>query len=154
MVACYLYNSNTDGFTSNLNCAVTFAFGYIGRTQSATIMFVAKILALIFMAVTVYRSSPWKEPIYRNILLTVLLVLNFIVMFFLFFGTSSLAMLRVVPIANNKMGVCLAIMLVTAGINWVFNYLIERQNFHERASSNRVTNDNISEVFEITKTTV
>lgn len=60
LICCYEYNMNTDGFVANYNCAVTFARGYTGRTQSATVMLVCKILALIFIAFTVFRSSPWK----------------------------------------------------------------------------------------------
>ena len=63
-------------------------------------------------------------------------------------------MVGIVTVPTQKMGVCLAIMLATAGINWIFNYAVERQNFHEKSSNNnRIMNaEAVSEVFEITKT--
>lgn len=139
-VCCYLYNSSADGFIANYDCAVTFKRGYIGRTQSSSLMLICTLFILVFMAIIVYRSAPWKQRIYKNIPLSVLLLFNFVMLYFFFFSTESMSAFGIVPISNESMKVCLFIMVGTAFVNWLYNMAIERKRFHEENKCTEIDN--------------
>ena len=43
------------------------------------------------VAIVVYKSEPWKNPIYKNIVLMVMIVVNFIIMAVFYIGNSLIA---------------------------------------------------------------
>ena len=131
-VAVYQYLSNSSVFIPNPTPIVTFENGYNGETQSATLLFITNIPVFLFMGIFIFRSDPWKEPFYRNILLLILFILNFIQMFLLFFGTRYLTFLKAIEIPNKEAGICLAIALGIMGLDGLFNFIVERQAFHEK----------------------
>lgn len=151
-MASYQYLINSSGYVPNPVREVTFANGYNGNTQSATIMFICAIPTFIFLGLWIYRSDPWKEPFFKNKFLLILLILNFILMFFLFFGTQYLSFLDVVAIDNKVTLVCLLFMLGASAISGLFNYIIERQKFHENSTKNSKEMNNKSELLESIKT--
>ena len=131
-VGVYQFLSNSSVFIPNSRPYVDFENGYNGETQSATLLFVSIIPVFLFMGVFIYRSSPWKEPFYKNIALTILFVLNFIQMFLLFFGTKYLSFLGCIEIPVKEAGICLGIMLGTMVVDGLYNLVIEKMAFHER----------------------
>jgi len=97
-------------------------------------MFICVIPIFIFLALWIYRSRPWKEAVYQNKALFILLIVNFLLMFVLFFGTGWLGFLDVVQIDNGVTGVCLGFMLACAVLSGLFNYKVEREKFHENST--------------------
>jgi hypothetical protein len=124
LVVSYEYLIHSGTFIPNPYPDVTFASGYYGICQSATTMFICIIFIFIFMGLFIFRSSPWKEPLYQNKPLTVLLILNFVAVLFLFFGTKYLSFLNIVPLETRIAGVIFAIMVATMTLLWMFNVLI------------------------------
>jgi hypothetical protein len=46
---------------------------------------------LTTVAILVYKSDPWKNPIYRNIVLVIMFVVNFIIMTVFYVGNNVVA---------------------------------------------------------------
>lgn len=76
------------------------------------------------MAIFIYRSNPWKQPFYKNILLLILFIFNFIQTFFLFFGTRYLGFLKAVEIPIKEAGISLSIIMGVMVIDVIFNLIM------------------------------
>lgn len=50
----------------------------------------------------------------------------------MFFLTRQLSFLDLVEIGQREAAVCLVIMMVTMGLMWLYNYLIEKRAFHTK----------------------
>ena len=124
-VAVYQYYSNTSSFVANPNPVVTFANGYNGDCQSATVMFLTSIPIYLFLALFIYRSDPWKERFYQNKLFLILVIINIISTIFIFYATSKLSFLSVVQIPTKEVSICLAIVIGVGILMFIYNKMLE-----------------------------
>lgn len=92
-VGAYYYYYNTSDFVANPKPSATFSDGWNGLCKSTTVNFLIVILHSTLLPIMVYRGSPWKEPIYKNVALTVLIIINIVLIVPIFFQTASLSFL-------------------------------------------------------------
>ncbi len=97
-------------------------------------MFLLVGLPLTTTAILVYRSDPWKNPFYRNIVFAIMLALNIVIMTVFYagnnmitglFGTVSLPLIK-----------CLILFIISASsqiLAFLFNSFIVRQ-FHSEVN--------------------
>lgn len=109
---------------------MSFSKGYYGLTKSATIVFLASNIIYVFHGMLVYRSKPWKQPFYKNKLFTILIVVNIIAIFVMFFNSSQFSFLDVQPINRAEAGFVLLIMLFSVVVSTLYNYIMEELVLH------------------------
>jgi hypothetical protein len=131
----YFYYESSADFVPNPQRVITFSGGSNGICKSASIIFLCSNIIFIFLGPFVYRSSPWKEPFYANKPFTITILINIVVIFPMFFLTKNLSFLDLVEIRQKEAGVCLVIMMVTMGLIWLYNFVIEKMAFHAKEES-------------------
>jgi hypothetical protein len=110
--AYYYYYNNSGDFVANPKPSATFSDGWNGVCKSTTVNFLIIVLEYTLLPVMIYRSSPWKEPIYQNVALTVLIIINIALIVPIFFETASLSFLDLQPIAQGPAAVIFIITLI------------------------------------------
>ena len=113
MILAYEYYYYSSDFTPNPITKVTFKDGWNGVNKSSTVLFLISVLYYISLSFLLYRGSPWKKPIYRNILMTLLIVLNIVLIIVIFFTTEKHSWIDLVKIDKEKAAIVLAITLIT-----------------------------------------
>jgi RsiW-degrading membrane proteinase PrsW (M82 family) len=101
VVAGYQYYVNTSDFVANPNPVATFADGWNGVNKSGTLIFLMLIIVCTLLPLFIYRSDPWKQPLYKNVILTVIIVVNSVLFFAIYYTTSYLSFLDLVPIGTK-----------------------------------------------------
>lgn len=122
-MAAYFYFKSTDVYVPNKVRVVTLEKGYLGlKCQVQTIMFLLINLPFIVNAFICFRSSPFKEPIYKSKILIVTILGNLIAAIVFFFTSDTFPPLFFfVPIPATESGVMLLIMGVTLIASFLFN---------------------------------
>ena len=90
MIGAFFYFVNTDNYVPNNRPIAGPEDGWNPRTQSGTITFLIFQVPLASYILFAYISSPWKVPLYRNYLFTVIILLNICQCIALFFLTAEL----------------------------------------------------------------
>lgn len=93
-VSGYQYYIQTDDFVANSQTTVSFSSGWNGYNKSSTVCFLMANIMYIMLGVLVYRSSPWKERIWKNIPLSILIIINLIAIVTIYFLTAYLSFLN------------------------------------------------------------
>ena len=89
-------------------------------------------MVYIVLAVVLYKSKPWKRPIWRNKILSFFLCINIIGIVLISFFTSSLEDWKIQSIGLIQVGVIWAIMIVSGLICAAYNMILERVCFRSR----------------------
>jgi hypothetical protein len=92
-VGAYLYYYQTSDFVANPYPNATYQEGWNGVCKSTTVNFLIIILEHTLLPIFIYRSSPWKEEIYKNKALCLLIVINLVLIVPFFFETANLSFL-------------------------------------------------------------
>lgn len=95
LIGAYIYYFNSGNFVANTVTSIKFPEGWFGKTQSCTINFITSNLEYTFLPIAIYRSSPWKLQIFTNIPVTILIIVNIIVIFFISFFSSGFGFLDI-----------------------------------------------------------
>lgn len=130
-VASYFYYYNTPDFVPNSQPSATFSSGWNGVCKSATINFLITVLEFSVLPFFIFRSSPWKEPIYKNWPLTVLILINIALIIPIYFFTSSFSIIDMQTIGKSYAGVVLAITGGGCLLCGIANWVIEKGRLHE-----------------------
>jgi hypothetical protein len=88
IIAGYYYFYCTDEYVSNPDKIVSFLKGFEANTKSTTIVFLMMNVAFILTPAILHRNSPWKQPLYKNLWLLILTILNMIIIIAIFFLTK------------------------------------------------------------------
>lgn len=92
LVASYIYYANTDDFVpNNTHRYVHFEDGWFGNTKSSTMNFIAANLSYIALALFIYKSKPWKQPVWTNKPLFVVILVNTVLIIIISFITDKLS---------------------------------------------------------------
>jgi hypothetical protein len=110
---------------------VRFEDGWFGETKSATINFITANVVYVMLAVLLYRSSPWKQQIWTNRPLFLIILLNTLLVAAMSLWTSELGGMGLQPIARGQMAITWGIMLVAGAGCGCFNMLLGRTCFRE-----------------------
>lgn len=100
-IGAYYYYYKSSDYEPNPKPYATFSDGWNGLNKSATINFLIEVLEYTLLPIIIFRSSPWKEPIYQNIPLLVLIIINIVLIVPIFFETANLSFLDLLPIAHQ-----------------------------------------------------
>lgn len=130
-VSSYFFYYNSPDFVPNPQHSATFSSGFNGLCKSSTINFLMSVLFYSSLPLFVYRSSPWKEPIYKNIPLISLVLINIFLIIPIYFFTSQLSFLDLQPIGIYYAGIILAIIGGSCVVCGIANLIIEKCKFHE-----------------------
>jgi Na+-transporting NADH:ubiquinone oxidoreductase subunit NqrD len=93
--------------------------------------FITSNIVYIFLPFAIYRSDPWKLPIWTNLPVMGLVILNIVLLVPMSLFTGDFSFLGMVEVAVPQMVIIWVVMLVTAGIVVVVNKLIEKVFFEK-----------------------
>jgi hypothetical protein len=96
----YLYYFKSSDFVPNPKPYATFVDGWNFICKSSSVFFLVNTVQATLMPFSTYRSLPWKEKIYKNILMTILIILNSIGISIIFFETQYLSFIQLEPIGH------------------------------------------------------
>jgi hypothetical protein len=91
--------------------------------------FITSNILYIFLPFAIYRSAPWKLPIWTNLPVMGLVILNLILIVPISLFTAHLGFLGLQPIAIEQIAIIWVIMLVTSAIVIIANKIIEKVFF-------------------------
>ena len=97
----YYYYYKTSDFVPNPRPVATFQSGWNGNTKTSTVNFLILVLQFTLIHIAIYRSSTWKESIYKHIPLTILIVVNLGLIIPIYFLAANLSFLELQPIAQG-----------------------------------------------------
>jgi hypothetical protein len=90
--AAYVYGRYfSEEHIANPEPSVTFDSGYYSKTFSTTILFICYNIQPPTLVLFLYKSRPWRERLWGNILLTLIIVVNIGIGVAGFFLTNELA---------------------------------------------------------------
>lgn len=100
LIGSYVYYVNSGSFTPNTNVEIRFPKGWFGETESSTVNFITSNILYIFLPFAIYRSDPWKLPIWTNKPVTIIIIVNIILLVPLSLFTKYLGFmgLQAIPI--------------------------------------------------------
>ena len=84
------------------------------------------------LALILYKSAPWKQPIWKNKFLSGIILLNAVLIVGVSFLTGSLSWLGVQKMGNVEMLVIWGIMLTTCLACYGYNLVLEKVCFRSR----------------------
>lgn len=120
----YVWNTKT----------ATLATGWVYQSSLVTSQYIFNNIYPIFLVFAVYVSSPWKEPVYKNWLLMLAILLNFgttAAMSFLIPQLSSLftfadmSMSSMAYVFGISMAVSILTVIYSEIVNWMKLYIVE-----------------------------
>lgn len=127
----YFFYYNTDEFIPNTVRTITFASGWNGKCVSTTVSFFVTVLEFSLLPFVVYRSSPWKEPFYRNIPLMILVIVNIALITVIYFWPQYFAFLDLKVISRQYAGIIYGITLGVCGVSIAVGRVIEKAQLHQ-----------------------
>lgn len=84
------------------------------------------------LAFFIYKSAPWKQPIWTNRPLFIVLAINIALILVISFTTDSLSDLEFQPIATTQVLVVYVIMIMTGIVCAAFNIILDKLCFRNR----------------------
>lgn len=73
----------------------------------------------------IYQSKPWREPIYRNYFLMILLMSNLSIAIIFAFLNDKISLFEFEAISYKNIGISLAITVVALLINFSYNGIVK-----------------------------
>ena len=138
--AAYFVYYNSSEFMPNPKPIVTISTGFNGECQSSTVNFLISTLLFSFFPVIIYRSSPWKQAIYKNIALTIIVFLNVGLILTIYFMTGTFGFIGLQAISLKYSMIIMAITLATLILTWLANYFIQNKKMHEVITCSSLVN--------------
>lgn len=123
--AFFYYTSSSD-FEPNPQPKVTFSHGWNGVCKSSTANFLIVILIFTLLPIFIYRSAPWKEPFYKNIVLLILILLDLGAIICMYLFTSQLSIIDLLPIRLREAIIMFGITTCGCMLCGVANLVINR----------------------------
>lgn len=125
LTAGYFYFLTAPEYTPNPNPVADTNWNTV--THTATVHFLLMLPPSVIYAYIFYISDPWKLPIYRNYLLSILIILNIGATVALHYITKySQTALGTVPISNEVISVVLAISVGACIMGFFYNMVITK----------------------------
>lgn len=152
LVGCYFFITLTDGFIYNPKPVWEIGSGYYPECQLVTVIFLAEGLLLSALGWIVSQGYPFKQVIFKNIILTIILVLNFgaFTAYFFILDPNGLGFLNLVPMSSRKTGICYAIVMGSIILAFVFSILVHKITYREETSNQvgfkRMNNTNTTQI--------
>lgn len=133
-VAAYVYGKEISGeFIPNPNPHVGFDTGYYSKTFSTTIMFICYNIQPPTLVLFLYKSKPWREYLWCNIILFLIIVVNIGIGIAAFFLTNELSQgLDLIGMSRRVEVTIFIIMLITIVVAFVYNLFIDFLKLHEK----------------------
>ena len=128
----YLLLFNSQDFIINSQREVTFQSGWNGQCMSSTLVFLLGMICSLFLALLLYRSKPWKEPIYKNVLMIIFIGINLALIGLIFLYSGQVRWLTLVGIPKNWVLSELTVMAGTFILGSLWNYVLEKKKLHVR----------------------
>lgn len=97
-IGAYLYYYQSNDFVPNPHPYVSYRDGWNGVCKSSTVNFLIIIVEYTLLPIVIYRSSPWKEEIYKNLFLLSTIIINLVLIIAIFIETANLSILDLLPI--------------------------------------------------------
>jgi len=91
VVSGFQFIVNQPDYITNPSPYFPLGGGYNPECQLVTSMFLMMGLPLATTAILVYKSSPWKNPIYRNYVLSIVIGVNILIVLVFFGGNNVIA---------------------------------------------------------------
>lgn len=111
---------------------VTVDSGYTFQTSLATCQYVLYNFFPSFIVIGLYISSPWKEPIYRNYLLFIVILVNLATTGALAFLMPTLKdFFSFTDMTMKSMGIIFMIAMLTCILSVAFNVWIQWLQLHQ-----------------------
>lgn len=80
LIAGFFYLTGSSGYITNPDPYFKIGGGFNPDCQLVTAMFLLTAFPQITTAILVYKSHPWKQPIYKNIVLMIVISVNYAIM--------------------------------------------------------------------------
>lgn len=126
LIISYAYYYQTDDFEPNPHPFIRFPEGWEGETKSSTLNFLTSNILYITLPFAIYRSSPWKLPIWTNKPVIGVVILNVLLLLPICYLTSYLSAFSIQPIGRNEITIVIGIMLIAFAVVLAVNKIIER----------------------------
>jgi amino acid transporter len=133
-VAAYIYGYYfSNEFIPNPFPIINGATTYYNQTFSVTIMFLCYNIQPPTLAFFIYKSKPWKEYIWCNILYFLIVVVNVGIGIAFFFLTDQLSSGLNLVVLSKKVEVTIfIIMMITVVVGFVWNHAVDCLKLHEK----------------------
>lgn len=123
LIAGYFYFRTTANFIPNSHNIVTQT--WFPATFTATCMFLLILPPFAIYSLFFYIGEPWKEKIYKNKILFVLIVLNLMSTVAMHYITKyALGPLGLLPIINEYASIILLISIAACTLGFIYNQVI------------------------------
>lgn len=121
----FFYTTGRSDYITNSDPFYIFGVGYHPDCQLVTSMFLLMGIPLATTSVLVYKSHPWKNTIYKNIVLTIVIIVNIIIMIVFYAANNQIAGLF--GTVYLPLIVCLFLFLISTGsqiLAFIYNMII------------------------------
>lgn len=125
----YVYYATSPDFFANTHRDIIFGTGWYGKTQSSTVNFITSNIVYIFLPFAIFRSLPWKLPIWTNYPVMAIIIFNIILLLPISVFPDDFAFLGIEPIPIGRMLVIWVMMLATSALVFGVNKVIEKVFF-------------------------
>ena len=122
----WFYYSNTSYYVPNPQTSVSIQTnGFNSKNQSTTLLYVLILMTSACNGFITYRSKPWRQRIYTNLILTLILIINLAVAIgFAFFNDYVSPAFQFYFINRWSMGICIFINLGALVLNFIYNAVV------------------------------
>ena len=133
LISSYVYYSNSDDFVPNLGHRYChFEDGWYGLTKSSTANFISANIIYVLLSLVLYKSKPWKQPVWNNKPLFVIILINAVLIIMISLFNSHMSFLDIQPIAATPMLIIWLIILFTGALCVAYNLVLEKIVFRSR----------------------
>ena len=126
-----------------------FEEGWYGLTKSSTANFIAANIIYILLSLVLYKSRPWKQPIWNNKPLFSIILINAVLLILISLFNGHMSFLDIQPIATLPLLIIWLVILLTGALCIAYNLFLEKIVFRTREAS-RLELNTIESLIEYT----
>ena len=133
LIGSYVYYANSDDFEPNVDHRYChFEEGWYGLTKSSTANFIAANITYVLLSLVLYKSKPWKQPIWNNKPLFAIIIINAMLIILISLFNEHMSLLDIQPIGTTSVLIIWLIILLTGALCIAYKLILEKIVFRRR----------------------